>query len=99
MTTTQALRAFHEDICNNARDLVTERGTEYAVDTDTLRVFKQAGEMAIESPSKIAYIMLCVKVARLENQMLHSHNITDTVYDLINYVIYAYDLYNGEQGN
>ena len=98
MTTIQGLQAFHEDVCANARQLVTERGNEYAVSPDTLRVFKQAGEMAIESPSKIAFILLCVKVARLENQMLHDKDITDTIYDLINYAVYTYELFNGESG-
>lgn len=90
---------FHETLCGEAKLLAVERGDEYASGADTYSVFKKVGEITAEYPSKIAFIMLCIKVSRLENQMLHGQRIYDTIRDLINYTVYLTQMYKEENGH
>lgn len=94
MTTIEALREYHRNVCANALRLVTERGIEYAPakDTeDTLITFKDAAQMYGCKPSDVARMQICLKVARLK----YGYK-PDTTYDLINYVIYHSSLIQDE---
>jgi len=91
MTTIEGLKAYHQNICDNARKLVEERGKEYAVEEDTLITFRDAAQMYGCKPSDVARMMICIKVARMKFQ----HKV-DTTYDLINYVVYHSELIKDE---
>ena len=91
MTTIEELKTYHKDICDFARELVTTRGKEYAVEEDTLITFRDAAQMYGCKPSDVARMMICIKVARMKFQ----HKV-DTTYDLINYVVYHSELIKDE---
>ena len=87
VTIIEGLTAYHKDICANALRLVIERGKEYAPDEDTLRTFKDAAQMYGCKPNDVARMQICLKIARMKYQYK-----PDTIYDLINYVIYHSNL-------
>lgn len=93
MTTIEEVQALHERICNQARSLCAQRGEEYANPADTLLTFRQAGEMLNLHPSVIVDNMIAVKISRLFNGELK----LDTIYDLINYLVYKVILTNGSE--
>lgn len=99
MTTVKEMLQFHDTFCGEARDLALERGDEYASGADTYSVFKKVGEIISEYPSKVAFTLLCIKVSRLENQMVHGNRIYDSVRDLINYAVYLTQMYKEENGH
>lgn len=83
MISLKELLREHDGICNNARDLVSERGREYADDNDTLETFRKAALMFGCNPSDVAYLQICLKVARMRRDQSR-----DSILDLINYAVY-----------
>ena len=84
MINIQEVQRIHESICNQARALCAQRGEEYAVPEDTLATFRQAALVQGKMPSEIVDVLIGVKVSRLLNGDFK----LDTVYDLINYLVY-----------
>ena len=84
MVTIEELTERHQNICKEALLLACKRGDEYARREDTLQTFKAAAEFGGVTPEQVANVMIAVKVSRLLNGQFKM----DTIYDLINYLIY-----------
>ena len=84
-----------------ARQLISARGQEYSGEEDTLSTFRMVSQMTGLRPAEVAFVLLCVKVARLKKQIsefgINNRIIPrDSIQDLINYAIYHIPLL-GEQ--
>lgn len=84
MVTIEELTAVHQGICKEALLLACKRGDEYARREDTLKTFYSAAEMMNCKPEDVADTLISIKVSRLLNGQYK----LDTIYDLINYLIY-----------
>lgn len=93
--TREDLRLLHENMCENARNLMKAKNVDYATETDIFRNFRMFGELGIlvRMSDKLARLRSIMENGRIE---VSDESIKDTLLDIINYsVIFAG--YTGEK--
>lgn len=97
MTTIEQLKAEHKRICDNARNIAVERGTQYATEEDTLQTFSRASYLIGSTSALLCMDLIGIKVSRLSQQiMTNPTGMMDSIFDIINYLVYLTLLYKEE---
>ena len=98
MTTIEEIITKHDLVCKDARDLLIDRGEEYARKDDELKTFKAVGNDTQITPANIALVLLGIKYHRILEQMNKGEIPRDSFRDLINYCVFCELLLEQEQG-
>jgi hypothetical protein len=87
MTTIEQIIDKHRKVCNEAFNLIVERGKEYANEDDELKTFKAVGVTMSHKPSEVAFLLLSIKYHRIMEQISKNKIPRDSFRDLINYCV------------
>lgn len=99
MTTIEQIITKHKKVCQEAFDLIVQRGKEYANEDDELKTFRAVGVSMSHKPSEVALLLLSIKYHRIMEQVSKNKIPRDSFRDLINYCILTELLLDQEEGN
>src|SRR5689334_14738138 len=86
MMTREDLRLLHENLCEEARDLMKQKNEDYATESDVFRNFRMFGLLGV-------LVRMSDKIARLRTYAergkftLANEKVRDDLRDLINYSV------------
>lgn len=98
MTTLDEIIRKYDQVSNEARQLLLNRGEEYARKEDELKTFKAVGNDTQITPANVALVLLGIKYHRILEQMDKGKIPRDSFRDLINYCVFCELLLEQEQG-
>jgi hypothetical protein len=77
----EVLKGLQDELFQECRRILEERGEEYNLGEDTLESFKKAAVLCGLKPSEVCFVLLCLKAVRLRC----ASDPWDSCVDLVNY--------------